>query len=149
MAWKRQGRFYLNVVYMCWLCLVPFILSFCRATELTVRLWTHWKICLLWFFGSMVLNAAMFTWLKNSKINRGISNTVLDRSTTLQQYHAPWHGTGDPECGICLLEYEEGESVRIMACAHHFHAKCVDMWLQQYLNHCPFCRAVSEPTKVE
>lgn len=59
----------------------------------------------------------------------------------------PWSGQGDPECGICLAEYVSGEMVRLLSCRHHFHAKCVDRWLQQYLKHCPFCRAAIEPPK--
>merc|ERR1711920_241261 len=126
---------------------LPSAIYFSTESELTARLWKHWQCCLFWFFASIVLNGVMFTWLKNSKINRGISDAVLSRSTTVRQYRSPWEGPGDPECGICLLEYDEGDSVRMLNCAHHFHSNCVDMWLQQYLNHCPFCRAVIEPKK--
>lgn len=34
-------------------------------------------------------------------------------------------------CYICLVEYEEGDSVRILPCHHEFHKTCVDKWLKE------------------
>jgi hypothetical protein len=48
----------------------------------------------------------------------------------------------NPECAICLAEYEAGEELRQLPChaKHHFHKNCVDNWLK--LNgSCPICRA--------
>lgn len=43
------------------------------------------------------------------------------------------------KCAICLGEYEEGEDVKTLPCAHMFHAECVDRWLN--VNRiCPFCK---------
>ncbi|KAH7426606.1 hypothetical protein KP509_10G008300 [Ceratopteris richardii] len=53
--------------------------------------------------------------------------------------------TQDPQCIICLNEFEEGEKIRVLPlCNHGFHMKCVDAWL---LNHssCPTCRADLTP----
>ena len=33
------------------------------------------------------------------------------------------------QCVICLSEFEEGASVRRLACMHLFHQTCVDAWL--------------------
>ncbi|KAL3780817.1 hypothetical protein ACHAWO_004463 [Cyclotella atomus] len=42
-------------------------------------------------------------------------------------------------CPICLVEYEDGESLRVLPCNHYMHKSCVDEWL---VNHpsCPSCR---------
>eukprot|EP01112_Ceratiomyxa_fruticulosa_P001707 TRINITY_DN11874_c0_g1_i1.p1 TRINITY_DN11874_c0_g1~~TRINITY_DN11874_c0_g1_i1.p1 ORF type:complete len:721 (-),score=113.93 TRINITY_DN11874_c0_g1_i1:251-2413(-) len=42
-------------------------------------------------------------------------------------------------CGICLGDYEIGESLRHLPCNHHFHTSCVDRWLA-VRKLCPFCK---------
>ncbi|XP_057466611.1 uncharacterized protein LOC130756146 isoform X2 [Actinidia eriantha] len=44
------------------------------------------------------------------------------------------------QCYICLVEYEEGDSVRILPCHHEFHRTCVDKWLKDVHRVCPLCR---------
>ncbi|KAL1804249.1 hypothetical protein DCAR_0935905 [Daucus carota subsp. sativus] len=44
------------------------------------------------------------------------------------------------QCYICLVEYEEGDSVRILPCHHEFHKSCVDKWLKEIHRICPLCR---------
>lgn len=34
-------------------------------------------------------------------------------------------------CYICLVEYEEGDSVRVLPCHHEFHRSCIDKWLKE------------------
>uniref|UniRef100_A0ACD5TGV1 Uncharacterized protein n=1 Tax=Avena sativa TaxID=4498 RepID=A0ACD5TGV1_AVESA len=46
----------------------------------------------------------------------------------------------DAQCYICLVEYEEGDSVRILPCNHEFHLTCVDKWLKEIHRVCPLCR---------
>jgi hypothetical protein len=45
---------------------------------------------------------------------------------------------GSKLCGICLSEYEIGESVRRLPCQHQYHTKCIDSWLSRK-SRCPFC----------
>lgn len=52
---------------------------------------------------------------------------------------------GDKEdmlCPICLVEFQEGDNVRILPCqlAHSFHKECVDPWLLEVSSSCPLCR---------
>ncbi|KAH0783380.1 hypothetical protein KY290_002978 [Solanum tuberosum] len=45
------------------------------------------------------------------------------------------------ECSVCLSEFEEDETLRILPkCNHAFHIPCIDTWLRSHTN-CPMCRA--------
>ncbi|KAG8389510.1 hypothetical protein BUALT_Bualt02G0236900 [Buddleja alternifolia] len=45
------------------------------------------------------------------------------------------------ECAVCLSEFEENETGRVLPeCNHRFHVDCIDMWLQSHCD-CPLCRA--------
>ncbi|KAH7514446.1 hypothetical protein FEM48_Zijuj11G0090400 [Ziziphus jujuba var. spinosa] len=44
------------------------------------------------------------------------------------------------QCYICLVEYEEGDRMRILPCHHEFHKSCVDKWLKEIHRVCPLCR---------
>ncbi|KAL3369588.1 hypothetical protein AABB24_010101 [Solanum stoloniferum] len=46
----------------------------------------------------------------------------------------------DTQCTICLAEYREEDTLRILPlCGHYFHATCIDIWFQQHST-CPVCR---------
>ncbi|VVB02662.1 unnamed protein product [Arabis nemorensis] len=45
------------------------------------------------------------------------------------------------DCPVCLNEFEEDESLRLLPkCNHAFHISCIDTWLGSHTN-CPLCRA--------
>ncbi|KAJ8562571.1 hypothetical protein K7X08_031023 [Anisodus acutangulus] len=45
------------------------------------------------------------------------------------------------DCSVCLAEFEEDESLRLLPkCSHAFHVPCIDTWLSSHMN-CPVCRA--------
>ncbi|XP_058751961.1 RING-H2 finger protein ATL54-like [Vicia villosa] len=45
------------------------------------------------------------------------------------------------DCSVCLSEFEEDESLRLLPKCHHaFHLPCIDTWLSSHTN-CPMCRA--------
>ncbi|XP_010428090.1 PREDICTED: RING-H2 finger protein ATL54-like [Camelina sativa] len=45
------------------------------------------------------------------------------------------------DCPVCLNEFEEDESLRLLPkCNHAFHISCIDTWLSSHTN-CPLCRA--------
>ncbi|KAI9351487.1 hypothetical protein BDR26DRAFT_851148 [Obelidium mucronatum] len=43
-------------------------------------------------------------------------------------------------CTICLEDYCEGETLRVLPCAHQFHGGCIDRWLIEIVSTCPFCK---------
>ncbi|CAI5469094.1 unnamed protein product [Closterium sp. Yama58-4] len=51
------------------------------------------------------------------------------------------------ECAVCLGEYAAGERIKVVpACAHGFHADCIDLWLAAKTT-CPICRQDLSPGK--
>lgn len=44
------------------------------------------------------------------------------------------------ECAVCLAEFRDGESLRLLPdCLHAFHLPCIDPWLKTHSS-CPSCR---------
>ena len=43
------------------------------------------------------------------------------------------------QCMICLSEFEQGERLRRLPCAHVYHQPCIDEWLQR-CPECPLCK---------
>ncbi|KAJ6675611.1 FINGER PROTEIN putative-RELATED [Salix viminalis] len=65
-------------------------------------------------------------------------------SLTLKNYQKS-HGTEnvaqhEQQCHICLVDYEEGDKIRVLQCSHEFHMSCVDKWLKEIHGVCPLCR---------
>ncbi|KAL8029695.1 hypothetical protein ABFX02_14G241600 [Erythranthe guttata] len=45
------------------------------------------------------------------------------------------------DCPVCLTEFQEGETVKLIPyCGHVFHSKCIDTWLFSHVT-CPLCRS--------
>ncbi|VFQ63177.1 unnamed protein product [Cuscuta campestris] len=44
------------------------------------------------------------------------------------------------KCYICLVDYEDGDNLRVLPCRHEFHRACVDKWLKEVHRVCPLCR---------
>ncbi|BEJ12640.1 hypothetical protein CspHIS471_0211000 [Cutaneotrichosporon sp. HIS471] len=53
----------------------------------------------------------------------------------------------DDQCPICLLEFEDGDDLRVLPCQgqHRFHQACVDPWLLRVSTSCPLCRKDFNP----
>lgn len=85
-------------------------------------------------------------------IGVGIHNCYRNRAQLLSRWklkRLPLHTfkKGDlyESCAICLEEYDEGEKLRILPCAHAFHSKCIDVWLTKNKKTCPLCNETVNP----
>ncbi|XP_075652923.1 uncharacterized protein LOC142623401 [Castanea sativa] len=70
----------------------------------------------------------------------GLQQSIID-SITLCKYRKDEGLIDGTECSVCLSEFEEDESLRLLPkCSHAFHVPCIDTWLRSHKN-CPLCRA--------
>ncbi|KAM0675004.1 E3 ubiquitin-protein ligase rnf13 [Gurleya vavrai] len=44
------------------------------------------------------------------------------------------------QCLVCMDDYKQDDSVRVLLCSHFFHSNCVDPWLKNKSARCPYCR---------
>jgi hypothetical protein len=51
-------------------------------------------------------------------------------------------GDMEEQCPICLIEFEEGDDIRVLPCEkeHVYHKTCIDPWLLDVSSSCPLCR---------
>ncbi|PRQ48573.1 putative transcription factor C2H2 family [Rosa chinensis] len=70
----------------------------------------------------------------------GLSQALID-SITVCRYRKDEGLIEGTDCSVCLSEFEEDESLRLLPkCSHAFHIPCIDTWLRSHKN-CPLCRA--------
>mmetsp|Transcript_108231 Transcript_108231/g.170630 ORF Transcript_108231/g.170630 Transcript_108231/m.170630 type:complete len:600 (+) Transcript_108231:40-1839(+) len=43
-------------------------------------------------------------------------------------------------CGVCLLDFDDGDELRVLSCRHYFHRDCIDHWLLHSATTCPTCK---------
>ncbi|ORY48957.1 hypothetical protein BCR33DRAFT_15032 [Rhizoclosmatium globosum] len=73
--------------------------------------------------------------------NRRIASIeMVNERLPVHQWSAADAPDGKSDCGICISEFEEQDSVRTLPCKHLFHSNCVDQWLTQGSVTCPSCR---------
>ncbi|ESQ52109.1 hypothetical protein EUTSA_v10016848mg [Eutrema salsugineum] len=74
---------------------------------------------------------------------RGLNAETIESFPTFvySEVKAVRIGKGGVECAVCLCEFDDDETLRLMPpCCHVFHADCVDVWLSDHST-CPLCRA--------
>lgn len=70
----------------------------------------------------------------------GLQQSIIN-SITVCKYKKGEGLIEGTECSVCLNEFQEDESVRLLPkCNHAFHISCIDTWLRSHIN-CPMCRA--------
>ncbi|KAK2979381.1 hypothetical protein RJ640_025754 [Escallonia rubra] len=74
-----------------------------------------------------------------------VGSTGLDealiKSITVCKYKKGDGLVEGTDCAVCLSEFEENESLRLLPkCNHAFHLPCIDKWLRSHSN-CPLCRS--------
>jgi len=40
-------------------------------------------------------------------------------------------------CGVCLVDFDNGDKLRVLPCGHSFHQECIDHWLLNSSTACP------------
>ncbi|KFK37923.1 hypothetical protein AALP_AA3G048000 [Arabis alpina] len=87
---------------------------------------------------------------------RGLDASVVETFPTFvySEVKTQKLGKGVLECAICLNEFEDDETLRLLPkCDHVFHPHCIGAWLEAHVT-CPVCRAnlaevVAEPVGTE
>ncbi|KAK9273510.1 hypothetical protein L1049_018320 [Liquidambar formosana] len=70
----------------------------------------------------------------------GLQPVLVAAIPTMKYNREAFSSMEDPQCTICLGEYQEKEVLRIMPkCGHNFHLSCIDVWLRKQST-CPVCR---------
>jgi len=143
----------LLLFYYAWLACITILVCVMRLENETLFAQQIWRHCLL-NLASIVLHRALcvllFYYLMQSDFKRGIPPDILEKySKRLIFASGPQRpkqlGDGDMECSICFAAYAEGEDIRKLHCNHHFHRRCVDIWLLKHQNRCPLCLNVVGP----
>ncbi|KAF3944064.1 hypothetical protein CMV_029437 [Castanea mollissima] len=78
---------------------------------------------------------------------RGIDQAVIQKfpTFTYSTVKALKIGKSALECAVCLSEFEDHETLRLLpTCNHVFHPLCIDTWLRSRVT-CPVCRAKLDP----
>ncbi|EOA34154.1 hypothetical protein CARUB_v10021656mg [Capsella rubella] len=91
-------------------------------------------------------------WLTlNRQPARGLDASVIETFPTFRYSTVKTLRIGKEalECPVCLNEFEEAETLRLIPkCCHVFHPGCIDAWLRSHAT-CPLCRADLVPVPGE
>lgn len=84
----------------------------------------------------------------NPKGGGGLDSSAVSALPLVAYGRAAKHRMID-ECPICLSEFSERETVKLIPyCAHVFHPNCIDTWLASHVT-CPLCRSSELFLRVE
>lgn len=70
---------------------------------------------------------------------KGVDEASLQQHTEVRTWGDVSEEKEMATCTVCTEDACAGETVRRLRCGHHFHASCVDQWLQRS-SLCPNCR---------
>ncbi|XVE55554.1 hypothetical protein DITRI_Ditri03aG0168400 [Diplodiscus trichospermus] len=89
--------------------------------------------------------------MPSSRLTRGLEESVIDSFPTFvySTVKGLKTGKGTLECAICLNEFKDDETLRLIPkCNHVFHPDCIDAWLSSQAT-CPVCRTELAPNSGE
>ncbi|KAL1549372.1 RING-H2 finger protein ATL52-like [Salvia divinorum] len=70
----------------------------------------------------------------------GVDNKVIESIPIVAFSEWKRSGINQGECAVCLGEFEDDDSVRLLPnCTHVFHVSCIDQWFAAHTS-CPLCR---------
>jgi E3 ubiquitin-protein ligase ATL6/9/15/31/42/55 len=95
--------------------------------------------------GSVRLNLSMRR--RAAMAARGLDARVIETFPTFpySEVKGLKIGKGALECAVCLNEFEDEETLRLIPkCDHVFHPECIDAWLESHVT-CPVCRSNLAP----
>ncbi|KAI8899537.1 hypothetical protein BC833DRAFT_361219 [Globomyces pollinis-pini] len=102
------------------------------------------KYFLINFLVELIYSFPVFSFVRKDSVHS------MEKENLKQRSDYPPHLSSNPSikvlelhdedalCAICLGDYEELENIRQLGCRHHFHAECVDSWLEKMAT-CPLC----------
>ena len=65
------------------------------------------------------------------------TKTVSDRKLASLREDSTTEEHVYESCGVCMENYEVGQTRKILPCQHAFHSNCIETWLGQSSNKCP------------
>ncbi|KAJ8771600.1 hypothetical protein K2173_026777 [Erythroxylum novogranatense] len=80
---------------------------------------------------------------RSRRSSPGLDPAIIDTFPTFQYSTVKGLkiGKGSLECAVCLNEFEDSETLRLIPkCSHVFHPDCIGEWLASHTT-CPVCRA--------
>ncbi|CAG9316692.1 unnamed protein product [Blepharisma stoltei] len=75
-----------------------------------------------------------------NQITSEITETMLNKKMPMLFYPIKKKFKGEPACTICLVDFKQGEVLRLTKCKHIFHVGCIDEWIiSSSKKKCPNC----------
>jgi hypothetical protein len=65
------------------------------------------------------------------------SEASTEASTTASEIDEKSDGHTMDVCGVCLVDFDHGDELRVLPCGHYFHRECIDHWLLNSSTVCP------------
>lgn len=141
----------LLLFYYCWLAVTSatvFVMHFAVSPPSGFVHQMKWH-CILNFISILLHRVAcvlLFYYLMQCDFKGGIPLDVLDNFSNKLTFGPGYHSrigrtvsSIDTDCSICMVAYADGEEIRQLGCGHHFHQRCVDVWLLEHQSRCPLC----------
>ncbi|KAL8098094.1 receptor homology region, transmembrane domain- and RING domain-containing protein 1 [Apium graveolens] len=108
---------------------------------------TSWNVLIISFISLLVIVSVLAVFVsvrvywRNRNRSRNLVGEKLVELLPCSTFNAT-HISGYMEktCAICLQDFKDGDSLKILPCQHKFHANCVGSWLTKWSKSCPVCK---------